>query len=389
MASTDLVSNVSPEEISPEESVQQRLTHSSSIIVDAGLLAVIPNEVIERNDGDSAPLPFVRPGDTVLDLGSGDGKNCFRLAQVVGPTGRVIGIDCNADRLEVARRKQREVAERLGYDNVHFRRGLIQDLRLDLDALDDELAERPVQNAADWLVLRQIEDRLRTERPLVADGSVDCVVASCILNLVRLSERVQLFQEMFRVVKRGGRAVIREITSDEDVSSHLRNDPQLWSGRIAGACREDEFLQALEAAGFHGMQIVQRDAEPWRTIEGIEFRTVTAVAFKGKQGLCLERHQAVIYRGPFRKVEDDDGHAYFRGERMAVCDKTFHLLQREPYAGLFEPIEPRDAIPLDDAAAFDCRRSARRHPRETKGGDYQLTTPDPNACCEPGGSCCS
>jgi hypothetical protein len=95
-----------------------------------------------------------------------------------------------------------------------------------------------------------------------------------------------------------------------------------------------------------------------------------------------------VYHGPFKRVEDDDGHLFPRGERIAVCDKTFQLLQREPYIGMFEPVEPREAIPLDAARAFDCRRSARRHPRETKGMDYAVTTEAADPCCGPNGGCC-
>ena len=123
-------------------------------------------------------------------------------------------------------------------------------------------------------------------------------------------------------------------------------------------------------------------------MDGIEFRSVTVVAYKGKQGPCLERNQSVVYRGPFRKVEDDDGHAYFRGERMAVCDKTFRLLQRAPYSGMFDPIEPLQEIPLEDARPFDCRRSARRDPRETKGTDYDATSESIGPCCSDDGPCC-
>ncbi len=112
------------------------------------------------------------------------------------------------------------------------------------------------------------------------------------------------------------------------------------------------------------------------------------LAFKGKQGPCLERKQALIYRGPFKKVEDDDGHVFFRGERMAVCDKTFHLLQREPYGGMFEAVEPRDAMPLEASPPFDCRHPTRRHPREIKGLDYNVTTEPTDSCCGPNGSGC-
>ncbi|MGE0378656.1 MAG: methyltransferase domain-containing protein, partial [Planctomycetaceae bacterium] len=310
------------------------------------------------------------------------------LSQVVGPRGKVLGIDCNDQMLALARKYQSVVADRLGYANVEFRYGLIQDLRLNLDRLAAELKRHPIHDPGDWLALRTVEDRLRRELPLIPDASVDCVVSNCVLNLVRPQDRPQLFAEVFRVLKRGGRAAISDIVSDEDVPEHLQHDPTLWSGCLSGAFREDRFLEAFEEAGFYGIEIVKRQRDPWQTVEGIEFRSITVLAHRGKQGACLERNQAVIYRGPFKKVEDDDGHLFVRGERMAVCDKTFHLLQAEPYAGLFDSIEPRVAVPLEAATPFDCRRSVRRDPRETKGRDYTVTTDSTGPCCGADGQCC-
>ncbi len=354
----------------------------------ADFLAVIPQEILERDYGCGDPTRYVREGETVVDLGSGGGKLCYILAQIVGPDGQVIGVDCNQEMLGLARRFQKQVADRLGYDNVSFHQALIQDLRLDLDVLSRELVRHPVQDAESWLGLRNLEERLRCEHPMIADDSVDCVVSNCVLNLVREAERHRLFSEMFRVLRRGGRVVISDIVADEDVPPSLKDDPQLWSGCISGAFREDQFLAAFEAAGFHGLEIAARQPDPWRTVAGIEFRSITIVAHKGKQGPCWERNQAVIYRGPFRKVEDDDGHVYVRGARTAVCDKTFHLLQAAPYNGQFEPIEPREPIPLPHAKPFDGRRSRLRDPRETKGSDYTATTEsdgpqrcDGQACC--------
>ena len=94
---------------------------------------------------------------------------------------------------------------------------------------------------------------------------------------------------------------------------------------------------------------------------------MTVVAYKGKQGPCWERNQAVVYRGPFKKVEDDDHHVYYRGERMAVCDKTFRLLQNAPYAGQFEFIEPREAVPLEKAWRFDCSRPSTSRSARDEG----------------------
>lgn len=382
---------------SPESHVRERYAAAARnreaelccpVVYRADLLAAIPQEVIERDYGCGDPSAFVAPGETVLDLGAGGGKVCFIAAQVVGPTGRVIGVDCNPEMLSLARRSAPDVARRLGYANVEFRRGLIQDLRLDLDLLETELARRPVADAAGWLELRETEDRLRRESPLVPDGSVDCVVSNCVLNLVRMRDRRDLFAEIFRVLKVGGRAAISDIVADEEVPEHLRSDPRLWSGCISGAFREDAFLQAFEEAGFHGMTIAARQPEPWRTVAGIEFRSLTVVAWKGKQGPCLEANQAVVYRGPFRSVEDDDGHVYRRGDRTAVCDKTFRILQREPYRDLFEPIAPRVPVPLDQAPPFDSGRTRLRHPRETKGPDDSLSTLPADDCCGANGACC-
>jgi len=381
----------------PELAVQQRYSAAAQAREESlccpleyptELLKVIPQEILERDYGCGDPTSHIHPGETVLDLGAGGGKLCYITAQVVGPQGRVIGVDCNREMLGLARKYQKQVAEALGYANVEFRYGLIQDLSLDLDRLADELAARPVRDPNDWLELRQVEDRLRLQFPLVASDSVDCVVSNCVLNLVRQQDRQQLFREIFRVLRNGGRAAISDIVADEDVPAHLQGDADLWSGCISGAFREDRFLEAFAEAGFHGIEITKRQAEPWRTVAGIEFRSVTVVAHKGPAGVGLDRRQAVIYRGPFRQVQDDQGQVYRRGERMAVGDVTFQRLQQAPYAGLFELISPRNEVPAQEARPFDGSQSRIRTPRETKGAGFSLTTLAPESCCGPEGSCC-
>src|SRR5881409_3286764 len=269
-------------------------------------LKVIPQEVIERDYGCGDPSRYLREGEVVLDLGSGTGKICFIAAQVVGPRGRVIGVDMTDEMLEVARRNAPIVAGHLGYANVEFRKGRIQDLTLDLELLDRRLREHPIANAASFLAADELAEELRVKHPLVANDSIDVVVSNCVLNLVEPKSKLQLFDEVFRVLKKGGRAVICDIVSDEEVPEEMQNDPELWSGCISGAFTEDGLLAAFEESGFYGLQILRRDAEPWRTVQGIEFRSVTVEAFKGKQGECFERNQAVIYRGPFKEVVDDD-----------------------------------------------------------------------------------
>jgi len=350
---------------------------------DPRLLAVIPEEVIERDYGCGDPSRFVREGDVVLDLGSGAGKIGFIAAQIAGPKGRVIGVDMNEEMLALARRAAPVVAERLGFANVEFLRGRIQDLRLDAARLDRWLAANPVRGAADLAALEDEQARLREAAPLVADESIDLVVSNCVLNLVREADKTTLVREIFRVLRVGGRIAISDIVSDEPVPAELRADPALWSGCISGAFHELELLRAFEAAGFHGIALEKWEHEPFAVVDGIEFRSVTVTAHKGKQGPCYEANQAVIYAGPWRRVEDDDGHVLERGVRAAVCAKTFGLLTSAPYADHVIAIPPRVAIPEEERGGFDCSRSAPRSPRETKGLEYRETR---EPCAD--GECC-
>lgn len=253
---------------------------------DGKWLEAIPKEVIEKDYGCGDPSKWLKPGETVLDLGSGTGKICFIASQVVGPKGRVIGIDMTDDMLEVARRNAPLVGERIGFSNTEFRKGRIQDLRLDLEAFEAAMAELPKEKSADFLAIHDLANDPRTKQPLVADDSIDVVVSNCVLNLVEAEEKPALFRDLFRVLRNGGRAVISDIVSDELVPQHLQDDPTLWSGCISGALTEKGFLDAFEEAGFHGIELVKFESEPWQTVEGIEFRSVTVQAYKGKIGPC-------------------------------------------------------------------------------------------------------
>lgn len=345
-------------------------------------LEAIPSEVIERDYGCGDPSRYVREGDAVLDLGSGGGKIAFIASQVVGPAGLVIGVDIGDEMLALARGAAPSVAERVGFSNVEFRRGQIEDLALDLDALDRWLAANPVRHSRALDALEAEKARLRREEPLVASGSVDIVVSNCVLNLVREDAKRQLVREIFRVLRRGGRIAISDIVADEAVPPALKNDPKLWSGCISGAFHELALLRELEAAGFHGIAYDKWEQEPFAVVDGIEFRSVTVTAHKGKQGPCEEANQALVYAGPWKRVEDDDGHVFERGVRSAVCAKTFDILTRAPYASETIGIEPRQAIPEGHREAFDCKRGEPRDPRETKGHDYRITrTASDNICC--------
>src|ERR1043166_10275583 len=144
-------------------------------------LKVIPPEVIERDYGCGDPSRYVREGETVLDLGSGTGKICFIVAQIVGPTGKVTGVDMTDEMLEVARRNAPIVAERVGYANVEFCKGRVQDLALDLELLDRELKRNPITDAASFLAADELADELRVKHPLIVSDSIDVVVSNCVL----------------------------------------------------------------------------------------------------------------------------------------------------------------------------------------------------------------
>jgi len=169
-----------------------------------------------------------------------------------------------------------------------------------------------VHKAEDIIALRAWQEKQRKESPLIADNSVDLVVSNCVLNLVHDSDKEQLIQEIFRVVKPGGRVAISDIVSDECVPQHLKQNQQLWSGCISGALQEHEFLEAFVKAGF--MRSVTINGKPaLAVIEGLEFRSVTITAVKPQSEPCIDKGHAVIYRGPYSEVYDDEGHVYLRG----------------------------------------------------------------------------
>jgi ubiquinone/menaquinone biosynthesis C-methylase UbiE len=347
---------------------------------DRSLLALLPQEIIDKDYGCGDPSCYVREGDIVLDLGSGSGKICYIAAQLVGDKGKIIGVDMNDDMLALARKYQPEMAQKLGGDRVQFVKGQIQDLALDMAATDAYLGKQPISKAEDLIRLRAWQERQRQENPLIKANSVDLVVSNCVLNLVHDSDKTQLINEIYRVVKPGGRVAISDIISDEPVPEHLKQDQHLWSGCISGALQEFDFLRAFVDSGFIAVSYDKWESQPWQVVEGIEFRSVTITAVKPENEPCIDKGHAVIYRGPFSEVYDEDGHVYYRGQRMAVCERTFRLLTGAAYGDQFIGIAPAQDNP---GKPWDCATGTLRPAQETKGGLHQNT----NACA-PGGGCC-
>jgi ubiquinone/menaquinone biosynthesis C-methylase UbiE len=347
---------------------------------DASLLAILPQEIIDKDYGCGNPSRYVKEGDVVLDLGSGSGKICYMAAQLVGEQGKVIGVDMNDDMLALARKYQAEMADKIGGQRVEFVKGLIQDLRVDLAKVDEHLQTYPVTDSKAMLKHQAWLQQQTTDKPLIASNSIDLVVSNCVLNLVRDSDKNAMISEIFRVVKPGGRVAISDIIADEVVPQYLKEDPKLWSGCISGALQEQEMLDAFIKAGFIAVAYDKWENEPWQVVDGIEFRSVTITAVKPKDEACLDVGHAVIYRGPFSEVYDDEGHVYPRGQRIAVCARSYELLTKGVYSDDFIGIEPAELKP---GVAWCAPAGTIRPASETKGATHSQ---GPN--CDTSGNCC-
>jgi SAM-dependent methyltransferase len=250
----------------------------------------------------------------------------------------------NDDMLALARKYQADMASKLGGDRVHFLKGYIQDLALDVEALDHHLREHPVGDQQGYAELRAWETRQRREQPLIADASVDLVISNCVLNLVCDEEKEQLVREIFRVLKPGGRVAVSDIVSDRPIPAALKQDPELWSGCISGAFPDSEFLRTFADNGFHAVCYDKWEVEPWQVLEGIEFRSVTLTACKGVTAGLQTQDRSLIYRGPFAAVIDDSGRRHMRGERSRVTAVQHAALTGSAYRGAF--IDPQAELPV-------------------------------------------
>ncbi|OSM02196.1 methyltransferase domain-containing protein [Magnetofaba australis] len=348
---------------------------------DADLLKLLPDEIVERDYGCGDPSRYVRENDIVLDLGSGGGKICYMAAQLVGEDGHVIGVDMNDAMLDLARRHQDEMAEKLGGHRVTFLKGRIQDLTLGLDDVAEYLAANPVKDLESAEAFRQWEEEMRDENPLIPDDSVDLVISNCVLNLVDDRDKQQMIEEIYRVLKPGGRVAISDIVSDIEVPDDMRDDPELWSGCISGAFEESAFVEAFQDAGFAAVGYDKWDLEPWRVVEGIEFRSVTLTAIKAPLESLTDGGHAVIYKGPFVHVSDELGNVFSVGKRVAVAREVYERLGEAPYAEHFIRLEPSEPWPDDEP--FLLEPGTLREPGVNRGGGASMSA------AEAGGSCCA
>jgi SAM-dependent methyltransferase len=174
----------------------------------------LPAEVsgLSMGCGDPITLASLQPGQTVLDLGSGGGIDCFLAAKRVGDTGKVIGVDMTAEMIEKARANK----AKLDAQNVDFRLGEIEHLP-------------------------------------VADGMVDVIISNCVINLS--PDKEQVFREAYRVLRPGGRIAVSDIVTDGPLPAVIKDNLSAWAGCIAGALDVNEYIGGIEAAGFEDVQL--------------------------------------------------------------------------------------------------------------------------------------
>jgi arsenite methyltransferase len=187
---------------------------STKALYPADLLTTVPGDIanFSLGCGDPISLAELQSGQTVLDLGSGGGLDCILAAQKVGQTGRVIGVDMTPEMLEKARAN----VQRLGLDNVEFRQGYLESLPL-------------------------------------GDDSIDIVISNCVINLS--PDKPQVFREIFRVLKPGGRVAVSDIVTDGPLPEAVRNSLDGWAACVSGAIDISDYVQAMLAAGLDDVQM--------------------------------------------------------------------------------------------------------------------------------------
>jgi SAM-dependent methyltransferase len=205
----------------------------TSNLYDAAQIGTLPVEAVIASLGCGNPtaLAELKPGETVLDLGSGGGIDVLLSARRVGPSGKAYGLDMTDDMLALARENQRKA----GLTNVEFLRGEIESIPL-------------------------------------PDNSVDVIISNCVINLS--ADKDKVLAEAFRVLKPGGRFAVSDVVvRDGDVPAEIRRNMELWIGCVAGALEEDEYRAKLQAAGFDGV-----DLEPTRIYRAADVRGFLASA---------------------------------------------------------------------------------------------------------------
>ena len=272
----------------------------------AAVLKDVHPEVKDRFYGCGSPIPPALDGAAVLDLGCGSGRDCYVLSKLVGPKGRVIGIDMTEEQLAVARRHRAYHAGKFGWDNVDFRQGYIEDL----------------------------------ESAGIADDSVDLVVSNCVVNLS--PDKPRVFREIFRVLKPGGELYFSDVFADRRVPDLLTRDPVLLGECLGGALYIEDFRRLMSRAGCLDARVVASsrltltDPGIERKVGNIGFHSMTVRAFKlALEDRCEDFGQVATYLGTLAETPHafdlDDHHHFIARKPMLVCGNTADMLTATRY----------------------------------------------------------
>ncbi|SHE61555.1 Methyltransferase domain-containing protein [Microbulbifer donghaiensis] len=276
------------------------------------LLARIHPEVLSRYYGCGLVCPPLLEGCRVLDLGCGSGRDVYALAQLVGPTGSVVGVDMTAEQLAVAEQHRDYHAEQFGFDNVRFLHGYIERL--------DELDLEP--------------------------GGFDVIVSNCVVNLSTDKEAV--LRGIHRLLKEGGEFYFSDVYADRRVPEALRTDPVLYGECLGGALYWNDFLNLARSSGFIDARLVEdrplqiTNPELLERCGNLRFFSASYRLFKLAQleSDCEDYGQAVVYRGtvpnsPHRFVLDKH-HLIETGRVFPVCGNTWRMLADTRFAEHFD-----------------------------------------------------
>jgi len=288
----------------------------------------IEPEVTDRFYGCGSPIPAGIEGRSVLDLGCGTGRDCFVLSRLVGPSGRVIGVDMTDEQLAVARRHLDAQMQRFGFEqpNVRFVKGYIEDLA----------------GAG------------------IADESIDVVVSNCVINLS--PDKARVFAEIFRVLKPGGELYFSDVFAGRRIPESLRSDPVLRGECLGGAMYIEDFRRMLARCGCRDHRVVTqtrvaiRDAAVEAKVGMVDFHSMTIRAFKlsSLEDRCEDFGQMATYRGTIRELPHvfqlDDHHVFFAHKPMLVCGNTAAMLEETRFADHFRVVGDRSM----HFGLFDC-----------------------------------
>lgn len=277
-------------------------------------LSLLHDEVVSHYYGCGLVAPPLLQGASVLDLGSGSGRDCYLLAWLTGENGRVVGVDMTPEQLAIARRHQKYHAKQFGYQqsNVEFLEGYIEQL--------DQLS--------------------------LADNSFDIVISNCVINLS--PDKAKVLREVRRVLKPGGEFYFSDVYCDRRIDPALRDDPVLYGECLAGALYWNDFLTLAKVAGFADPRLVE---DRLLTIDNsalaarlapARFYSATYRLFKadGLEPTCEDYGQAVIYKGGIEHTSHTfilDQHHHFEPKRISpVCGNTWRMLRESRFAPWFE-----------------------------------------------------